>query len=84
MDNRSEAGAEVVDDNVEVAFVVGYDPGFYTGIPNGIIKSQHKLDIGVVLGHAENKAAGCYFEGDGVAAYGDGKEIWIRWFGEHI
>jgi len=63
--NGFHAGAEIVDDNIQIAFVMGYNPGSYACIPEDITESQYKLDIGIVFGHTENEAAGCDFEGDG-------------------
>lgn len=83
LDDRSEASTEIVEDNVEIASVVRYDPGSYTRIPNGKIKCQYKLDVGVVFGHAKNKATGGNFDGDGVAASGNVKEGWIKGLGDH-
>lgn len=66
VDDGGEAGSEIVDDDFEVAFVMGYDPGFYARIPNGVAEGEDELDVGVVFGHAEDEAAGGDFEGDGV------------------
>lgn len=68
MDDGGEASTEVVDDDFEVAFVMGYDPGTDAGIPDGVAESEYELDVGVVFGHAEDESSGGYFEGDGVVS----------------
>lgn len=76
LNDGGEATAEVTDEDVEVATMVWYDPGFDAGIPHGKAESEHELDVGVVFGHAENEAAGCNFKGDGVMGSRNGKKGW--------
>lgn len=76
MNDGGEAGAKVTDEDVKVASVVGYNPGFDAGIPRGEAESEHKLDVGVIFGHAENEAAGCNFDGDGVMGSWYGRKGW--------
>ena len=61
LNNRVHAGTEIFDDNVEVAFVMGYNPGSYASIPNGKTKRKNELDVGVILGHAKDEATGGNF-----------------------
>lgn len=77
MNDGGEAAAEVTDENVEVASVVGNDPGFDAGIPRSEAESEHELDVGVIFGHAENEAAGCYFDGYGVMGSWNGEKGWV-------
>ena len=67
MDDGGKAATKIVDDNFEVASIMGYDPGIYAGVPDGVTEGEDELDVGVVFGHAKDEATGNDFEGDGVA-----------------
>jgi len=71
LNNGSESGTEVADEDVKITSVMGNNPGFNARIPRSKAECQHKLDVGVVFGHAKNETASCNFESNCIMASGD-------------